>query len=573
MSKETPDNSSVNIDLIRGHMDTIILRTLSDGDKYGYEILSEIAERSNNLYSLKQPTLYNCLKRLEKQGLLTSYKGDLSYGAQRVYYSLTDLGKQFLENDQIQWEFSRTIINNLLSDKDYDPEKQPKPFDVSSFRPLTRRQRNDANYFATVDPKDLEMQSYDNDADADDSADDDDVPQYGTAIYSEPQSDDCQTNETAHTGDNSNCDYPVAAEPSSEDKPVKSEEGYTGKVNISQTDDSVKYSTQDYSDYYDRYINLNSTQYNNNNYVPDSNADTDGRISDPDNGKVSDVRNTGEKQIDLFNYSYDVSDNLMQSEEDVLRRAKANDILYGEEPYPGNIRENEQSEFTGYKAEFGFYEPAQNNNYVESLSKLYTRGEPAADADEENQEIPVAVKEKRHMSSADDPLTLNQMRDVFYAQGYNLKPYSRTTNSEYYVNKYFYINRLLRDTTAIMYVLYVIELILSALFKGISWEACALAAGVGLIVPILVFIVCAVNPHKRVRAVYNSKGAMVNALVFCIAYIFLVFVLGFFVFGVRNDIPQSWIKPIVIPLAFVINVPVAVLIYSKLYSTKHYHIN
>ncbi len=109
-----PDNSSVNIDLIRGHMDTIILRTLSNEDKYGYEILDEIKGKSNNLYSLKQPTLYSCLKRLEKQGLITSYKGDLSYGAQRVYYTLTDLGKQFLENDQIQWEFSRTIINSLL---------------------------------------------------------------------------------------------------------------------------------------------------------------------------------------------------------------------------------------------------------------------------------------------------------------------------------------------------------------------------------------------------------------------------------------------------------------------------
>ena len=59
-----PDNSSVNIDLIRGHMDTIILRTLSNEDKYGYEILDEIKGKSNNLYSLKQPTLYSCLKRL-----------------------------------------------------------------------------------------------------------------------------------------------------------------------------------------------------------------------------------------------------------------------------------------------------------------------------------------------------------------------------------------------------------------------------------------------------------------------------------------------------------------------------
>ena len=175
--KDVPDNSSVNIDLIRGHMDTIILRTLSDGDKYGYEILSEISDKSDGLYSLKQPTLYSCLKRLEKQGLVTSYKGDLSYGAQRVYYSLTDMGRQFLENDQIQWEFSRTIINNLLSDKDYDPEKSPKPFDVSSFRPLTRRQRGDANYYATIDPSKIA------EAEKDEFA-----PEYGQAVYSEDES-------------------------------------------------------------------------------------------------------------------------------------------------------------------------------------------------------------------------------------------------------------------------------------------------------------------------------------------------------------------------------------------------
>ena len=180
--KDVPDNSSVNIDLIRGHMDTIILRTLSDGDKYGYEILSEISDKSEGLYSLKQPTLYSCLKRLEKQGLVTSYKGDLSYGAQRVYYSLTDMGRQFLENDQIQWEFSRTIINNLLSDKAYDPEKAPKPFDVSSFRPLTRRQRGDANYYATIDPEKLAQEQLQQEPPVQNDSPAEEFPEYD-AIY------------------------------------------------------------------------------------------------------------------------------------------------------------------------------------------------------------------------------------------------------------------------------------------------------------------------------------------------------------------------------------------------------
>ena len=43
----TNDNSSaISSDLIRGHINTIILRTLYDGDKYGYEIINEIEEKS-----------------------------------------------------------------------------------------------------------------------------------------------------------------------------------------------------------------------------------------------------------------------------------------------------------------------------------------------------------------------------------------------------------------------------------------------------------------------------------------------------------------------------------------------
>lgn len=132
---------NVNIDLIRGHVDTIILRVLENSDKYGLEILNEIKEMSNDLYSLKQPTLYNCLKRLEKQGYISSYPGSTSNGAQRVYYTLTDIGAAYLESDKKQWEFSRTIMDKLLSDKEFDPETEIKPFDPNEFRPLTKRTR------------------------------------------------------------------------------------------------------------------------------------------------------------------------------------------------------------------------------------------------------------------------------------------------------------------------------------------------------------------------------------------------------------------------------------------------
>ena len=65
--------SAISADLIRGHINTIILRTLYERDKYGYEIIEEIEKKSHGQYSLKQPTLYSALKRLETQGYINAY--------------------------------------------------------------------------------------------------------------------------------------------------------------------------------------------------------------------------------------------------------------------------------------------------------------------------------------------------------------------------------------------------------------------------------------------------------------------------------------------------------------------
>ena len=58
-------NMGISADLIRGHINTIILRCLYEEDKYGYDIINEIEKKSGGLYTIKQPTLYSALKRLE----------------------------------------------------------------------------------------------------------------------------------------------------------------------------------------------------------------------------------------------------------------------------------------------------------------------------------------------------------------------------------------------------------------------------------------------------------------------------------------------------------------------------
>jgi len=134
------DISSVNSDLIRGNVITIILGCLRNEDKYGYEILKEIEDRSHGQYALKQATLYNQLKRLEKQGLVMSYDGapDDTGGGKRRYYALTNDGKAYLDKEKDEYEYARTILDKLVSEKEFDFTKEI-PFDASELRPYSKR--------------------------------------------------------------------------------------------------------------------------------------------------------------------------------------------------------------------------------------------------------------------------------------------------------------------------------------------------------------------------------------------------------------------------------------------------
>ena len=123
--KAQGDSGAISSDLIRGHINTIILRTLYDGDKYGYEIISEIEDKSKGQYALKQPTLYSALKRLESQDYVTSYWGGVSNGGRRKYFQITDKGRRVVDQNRAEWEYSRTVIDSLISERDYDFNNPP----------------------------------------------------------------------------------------------------------------------------------------------------------------------------------------------------------------------------------------------------------------------------------------------------------------------------------------------------------------------------------------------------------------------------------------------------------------
>jgi PadR family transcriptional regulator, regulatory protein PadR len=107
-------DKKMSSDLLRGHTDTIILRLLSDGDKYGYEITKLVHEHSDYQYELKEATMYSSLKRLEHDGHISSYWGDESQGGRRKYYHMTETGRVVYEENKENWNAAKRILDKLL---------------------------------------------------------------------------------------------------------------------------------------------------------------------------------------------------------------------------------------------------------------------------------------------------------------------------------------------------------------------------------------------------------------------------------------------------------------------------
>ncbi len=105
---------ALSADILRGYTDTIILRQLSEGDSYGYQINKNVTALSGGAFELKEATLYTAFRRLEAAGYIRSYWGDEMSGARRRYYSITDTGLGKLVDDQSAWIETKAQIDLLL---------------------------------------------------------------------------------------------------------------------------------------------------------------------------------------------------------------------------------------------------------------------------------------------------------------------------------------------------------------------------------------------------------------------------------------------------------------------------
>ena len=104
---------AVSKNLVSGSMTMLLLKLLSEQDMYGYEMISVLRERSENVSELKAGTLYPLLHSLEEKNLLESYEQE-ALGKVRKYYSITKAGRKLLQEKETEWkEYSQAVTGVL----------------------------------------------------------------------------------------------------------------------------------------------------------------------------------------------------------------------------------------------------------------------------------------------------------------------------------------------------------------------------------------------------------------------------------------------------------------------------
>src|SRR5260221_7054783 len=90
---------SLQTRLKKGVLEMCVLALLSGGDNYAYDIASRMAEA----VGMGEGTIYPLMRRMQNDGLVSTYLQESGSGPPRKYYKLTKSGAQALKARIADW--------------------------------------------------------------------------------------------------------------------------------------------------------------------------------------------------------------------------------------------------------------------------------------------------------------------------------------------------------------------------------------------------------------------------------------------------------------------------------------
>ena len=102
------------VELLRGTLDLMILRTLLPGPSHGHAIAKHIQRTSQDLLQVETGSLYPALYRLEANGWVAASWEKSEKGKRARYYRITPLGRKQLAREQSKWDAFARAMGLLL---------------------------------------------------------------------------------------------------------------------------------------------------------------------------------------------------------------------------------------------------------------------------------------------------------------------------------------------------------------------------------------------------------------------------------------------------------------------------
>jgi PadR family transcriptional regulator PadR len=103
----------VKPDVLRGHLDGMILSVLEGEPLHGYAVMEALQQRSGGTLDLPTGTLYPALRRLERAGYLHSEWSTVG-GRRRRTYRLTATGERMLADERTEWRAFAALVDGVL---------------------------------------------------------------------------------------------------------------------------------------------------------------------------------------------------------------------------------------------------------------------------------------------------------------------------------------------------------------------------------------------------------------------------------------------------------------------------
>ncbi len=103
-----------DLDLLRGTLDLLILKTLTWGPRHGYAVTEWVRDATKGELEIEDGALYQALHRLEDRGLVGSEWGLSQNSRKAKYYRLTPAGRRHLTAQTSQWERYAAAVGRVL---------------------------------------------------------------------------------------------------------------------------------------------------------------------------------------------------------------------------------------------------------------------------------------------------------------------------------------------------------------------------------------------------------------------------------------------------------------------------